>query len=53
MLKPKCGAVNMADGTANGFGYLFAATFCHDGPCYCQYTKWVQITMYTRQIVYC
>ena len=53
MPKPKCGTVNMADGTANGFGYLFAATFCHEGLCYCQYTKRVQITMYTRQIVCC
>ena len=31
-LEPKCGTVNVADGTANGIGHLFAATICHGGP---------------------
>ena len=31
-LEPKCGTVNVADGTANGIGRLFASTICHGGP---------------------
>ena len=31
-LEPKCGTVNVAEGTANGIGHLFAATICHSGP---------------------
>ena len=31
-LEPKCGTVNVAGGTANGIGHLFAATICHSGP---------------------
>ena len=31
-LEPKCGTVNVADGTAYGIGHLFAATICHGGP---------------------
>ena len=30
-LEPKCGEVNVADGTANGIGHLFRATICHGG----------------------
>ena len=31
-LEPKCGTVNVADGTANGISHLFAATIYHGGP---------------------
>ena len=31
-LEQKCGTVNVAGGTANGSGHLFAATICHGGP---------------------
>ena len=30
-LEPKCGTVNVVDGTAYGIGHLFAATICHGG----------------------
>ena len=31
-LELKSGTVNVADGTTNGIGHLFAATICYGGP---------------------